>query len=150
MKTSELDYELPGELIAQTPLPRRDASRLLVYDRRTADTRRRTLSDLPDELPVGTLVVVNDTRVVPARLHLIRPGGGEAEILLLERRNGVVWEALARPSRRLRPGMRLAPPSGREPAHGDVELLEALGDGRWLVRLAGDPAGEAPLPPYIR
>ena len=149
MKTSDLDYELPGELIAQAPRPRRDASRLLVYDRRTGELGRRTFSDLPDELPDGTLLVVNDTRVVPARLHLVRPGGGEAEVLLVERRNGVVWEALARPSRRLRPGMRLAPPKG-ERSGGNVELLESLGGGRWLVRLAGDPAGGPPLPPYIR
>jgi S-adenosylmethionine:tRNA ribosyltransferase-isomerase len=147
MKTSELDYELPEELIAQSPLPRRDGSRLLVYDRRTGETGRRTFSDLPAELPDGTLVVVNDTRVVPARLRLSRPGGGDAEVLLVERRNGVVWEALARPSRRLRPAMRLVPAEGQGP--GDVELLEALGGGRWLVRLAGEPAGEAPLPPYI-
>src|SRR6187455_1611911 len=135
MKTSDLDYERPGELIAQAPLPRRDASRLLVYDRWTGELGRRAFSDLPDELPDGTLLVVNDTRVVPARLHLLRPGGGEAEVLLVERRNGVVWEALARPSRRLRPGMRLAPPKGDRPggAGGNVELLESLGGGRWLA-----------------
>ncbi|MDQ4082074.1 MAG: S-adenosylmethionine:tRNA ribosyltransferase-isomerase, partial [Actinomycetota bacterium] len=83
--------------------------------------------------------VVNDTRVVPARLRLERPGGGEAEVLLLERVEDGAWEALARPSRRLRPGMRLGP----------VELVEALGEGRWLVRVDGEPAGHAPLPPYI-
>jgi S-adenosylmethionine:tRNA ribosyltransferase-isomerase len=104
--------------------------------------RHRRFADLPEELPAGALVVVNDTRVVPGRLRLKRPGGGEAEVLLVERRNGVVWEALARPSRRLRAGMRL---HGRQP----VELLEPLGAGRWLVRLEGEPAGEAPLPHYI-
>jgi S-adenosylmethionine:tRNA ribosyltransferase-isomerase len=144
MKTEELDYDLPEELIAQRPLPRRDASRLLVYERGTGEVRHRAFGDLPDELPTGTLVVVNDTRVVPARLRLRRPGGGEAELLLLERRNGIVWEALARPSRRLRPGMRL------EGSDGGAELLEPLGDGRWLVSLPGEPAGETPLPPYIR
>jgi S-adenosylmethionine:tRNA ribosyltransferase-isomerase len=82
---------------------------------------------------------VNDTRVLPARLRVQRPGGGGAELLLLERLEGDVWEALAKPSRRLRPGMRL----------GSHELLEDLGGGRWRVRLAGDPDGEAPLPPYI-
>jgi S-adenosylmethionine:tRNA ribosyltransferase-isomerase len=156
MKTTELDYELPEELIAQQPLPRRDASKLLVYDRETGETRRRVFSELAGELPARTLVVVNDTRVVPARLHLKRPGGGETEVLLVERRNGVVWEALARPSRRLRPGMCLASAGGvADPGPdgsggGDVELLEALGGGRWLVRLPGEPAGAAPLPPYIR
>jgi S-adenosylmethionine:tRNA ribosyltransferase-isomerase len=143
MRTEELDYDLPEELIAQRPLPRRDASRLLVYERGTGAVRHRAFADLPAELPAGTLVVVNDTRVVPARLRLRRPGGGEAELLLLERRNGVVWEALARPTRRLRPGMRLE-------GAGGAELVEALGGGRWLVRLPGEPAGETPLPPYIR
>jgi S-adenosylmethionine:tRNA ribosyltransferase-isomerase len=143
MRTSELDYELPPELIAQRPLPARDASRLLVFDRATGDVRHRRFADLPSELPAGTLVVVNDTRVVPARLRVRRPGGGEAEVLLVERRNGVVWEALARPSRRLRAGMRLA-------GDTDVELLDALGEGRWLVRVEGEPHGDAPLPPYLR
>ena len=140
MRTSELDYELPQELIAQHPLKRRDGSRLLVHDRTTGETRHRRFDDLPLELPEGTLVVVNDTRVLPARLRLERPGGREAEVLLLERlgENGT-WEGLARPSRKLRPGQRLGP----------VELLEPLGEGRWRLRLEGPPAGEAPLPPYI-
>ena len=139
MRTSELDYELPPELIAQRPLERRDESRLLVYDRATRAVRHRVFRDLPDELPRGALVVVNDTRVVPARLRLRRPTGGEAEVLLLEELEPGTWEALARPSRRLRPGMRLGP----------VELVDALGEGRWRVRLEGEPAGETPLPPYI-
>jgi S-adenosylmethionine:tRNA ribosyltransferase-isomerase len=140
VRTAELDYELPPELIAQQPLERRDSSRLLVHDRATRETRHRRFDHLPAELPDGTLVVVNDTRVLPARLRLERPGGGEAEVLLLERlgENGT-WEGLARPSRKLRPGQRLGP----------VELLEPLGEGRWRLRLEGAPAGEAPLPPYI-
>ena len=140
MKSSELDYSLPAELIAQRPLERRDHSRLLVYERASGDVRHRRFDELPDELEQGTLTVVNDTRVLPARLRLRRPGGGEAEVLLLERlgANGL-WEGLARPSRRLKPGQRLGP----------VELLEPLGEGRWRLRLEGEPAGEAPLPPYI-
>jgi S-adenosylmethionine:tRNA ribosyltransferase-isomerase len=140
MKTSELDYELPPELIAQRPLERRDDSRLLVYERAGGAVRHRGFRDLPEELPAGALVVVNDTRVLPARLRLSRPRGGAAEVLLLEPLGGGVREALARPSRRLRAGMRLGP----------VELVEPLGGGRWRVRLEGEPAGEAPLPPYIR
>jgi S-adenosylmethionine:tRNA ribosyltransferase-isomerase len=139
LRSSELDYDLPQELIAQRPLERRDASRLLVFRRSTGDVRHRAFSDLPGEL-AGHLVVVNDTSVVPARLHLRRRSGGAVELLLLERVDGALWEALARPSRRLRAGERLGP----------VELLRTLGDGRWLVRLEGEPAGEAPLPPYIR
>jgi S-adenosylmethionine:tRNA ribosyltransferase-isomerase len=140
MRSSELDYDLPPELIAQHPVERRDHSRLLVHDRASGETRHRRFDELPGELPEGTLVVVNDTRVLPARLRLERPGGGEAEVLLLERigANGT-WEGLARPSRKLRPGQRLGP----------VQLLEPLGEGRWRLRLEGEPAGEAPLPPYI-
>ena len=138
MLTSELDYDLPPELIAQRPPKRRDASRLLVYEVATGEVRHRTFADVVEEA-ASALVVVNDTRVVPARLRVERPGGGAAELLLLEHIGDDSWEALARPSRRLRPGMTLGP----------AELVEALGEGRWLVRLEGEPAGDAPLPPYI-
>ena len=138
MRSDELDYDLPPGLIAQHPAARRDASRLLVYDRASGAVRHRTFSELPDELR-GELVVVNDTKVVPARLHLQRATGGSAEVLLLEPLGDGVWDALARPSRRLRAGERLGP----------VELLESLGEGRWRVKLAGEPDGEPPLPPYI-
>jgi S-adenosylmethionine:tRNA ribosyltransferase-isomerase len=140
MDTMLLDYELPPELIAQRPAERRDASRLLVYRRRSGEIEHRVFSELPDLL-AGELVVVNDTRVVPARLRLRRASGGAVEVLLLEQveSNGL-WEALARASGRLRPGERL----------GLVELVEPLEDGRWLLRLDGEPGGEAPLPPYIR
>src|SRR5690242_14332972 len=136
MKTSELDYELPPELIAQRPAERRDESRLLVASRTGGEPRHRLFRDLPEELPDGTLVVVNDTRVVPARIRIERPRG---EVLLLERLEGEEWEGLARPTRRLRAGQR----------YGPVELLEHLGEGRWRLRLHGEPDGEAPLPPYI-
>jgi S-adenosylmethionine:tRNA ribosyltransferase-isomerase len=139
VRTDELDYDLPRELIAQHPLERRDASRLLVYDRGTGEVRHRVFRELSDELLPGDLVVVNDTRVLPARLRLRRPAGGEAEVLLLEELEPGTWEALARPSGRLRAGMRLGP----------VELVEPLGEGRWRLRLEGEPAGETPLPPYI-
>jgi S-adenosylmethionine:tRNA ribosyltransferase-isomerase len=140
MDTSALEYELPQELIAQTPAPQRDASRLLIYRRSSGEVEHRVFSELPEVL-TGELVVLNDTRVVPARLRLKRESGGEVEVLLVEQRDGNgVWEALARPTRRLRPGERVGP----------VELQESLGGGRWLVRLEGDPAGEVPLPPYIR
>jgi S-adenosylmethionine:tRNA ribosyltransferase-isomerase len=133
-----LDYELPAELIAQRPLRHRDESRLLVYERSSGEIRHRRFRELPDELQ-GELVVVNDTRVVPARLHLRKPTGGQVEVLLVESLGGGEWEALARPSRKLRVGLRLGP----------VALLEALGEGRWRIALEGEPAGEAPLPPYI-
>ena len=147
MRASELDYELPAELIAQHPATRRDESRLLVADRATGAVRHRTFSELPEE--VGEYVtVVNDTRVVPARLHLRRETGGAVEVLLVEPLGDGIWEALARPSRRLRPGERLEP-SDTVSRRSSVELVEALGGGRWRVRVEGEPLGELPLPPYI-
>ena len=137
MKASELDYDLPPGLVAQHPASRRDESRLLVWSRAAGgEPSHAVFRDLPALLPPGTLVVVNDTRVVPARLRLEAPKG---EILLLEALGGGEWEALARPTRRLRAGRR----------YGPVELIEHLGEGRWRLRLAGAPAGETPLPPYI-
>jgi S-adenosylmethionine:tRNA ribosyltransferase-isomerase len=135
MDLAELDYDLPEELIAQHPAERRDASRLLVYDRRSRGVRHRVFSELPQELD-GELVVVNDTRVVPARIRLDSPKG---EVLLLERVARSEWEALAKPTRRLRAGR----------TYNGVELLEHLGEGRWRVRLDGLPHGDTPLPPYI-
>ena len=127
MKLLELDYELPPELIAQRPAERRDESRLLVYDRSSGDVRHLRFSELPAELTQGELVVANDSRVVPARIPIERPRG---EVLLLERRNeNGIWEALARPTRRLRPGRR----------YGPVELLEHLGEGP----LAAPPRGRS-------
>ena len=136
MRIDELDYDLPPSLIAQRPQPRRDESRLLLYERVSGKIDHRTFADLPDVIG-GALVVVNDTRVVPARIAIERPRG---EVLLLERLDDDgLWEGLARPTRRLRAGRR----------YGAVELLEHLGEGRWRLRLDGDPAGETPLPPYI-
>jgi len=138
VRTDELDYDLPPELVAQRPPERRDESRLLVYERASRAIRHRRFADLPEEVG-DALTVVNDTRVLPARLRLERPGGGYAEVLLLEPLGEGLWEGLARPTRRLRAGMRLGP----------VELVEHVGEGRWRLRLEGEPAGEAPLPPYI-
>jgi S-adenosylmethionine:tRNA ribosyltransferase-isomerase len=134
MDASELDYDLPPELIAQQPAAQRDESRLLVYSRATGEVEHRVFRELPEL--VDALAVVNDTRVVPGRIAIERPRG---EVLLLERVEDDVWEALARPTRRLRAGRR----------YGSVELLEHLGEGRWRVRLDGEPDGVAPLPPYI-
>jgi S-adenosylmethionine:tRNA ribosyltransferase-isomerase len=134
MDVHELDYDLPPELIAQHPAPQRDASRLLVYSRATGEIQHRVFRELPEL--VDALTVVNDTRVVPGRIAIERPRG---EVLLLERIEADVWEALARPTRRLHAGRR----------YGSVALLEHLGEGRWRVRLDGEPLGVAPLPPYI-
>jgi S-adenosylmethionine:tRNA ribosyltransferase-isomerase len=136
MKTRELEYDLPPELIAQHPAARRDESRMLVYDRMSERLDHRRFAELPDVVG-DALAVVNDTRVVPARIPIERPKG---EVLLLEQLDeDGLWEGLARPTRRLRPGGR----------YGPIELLEHLGEGRWRLRLHGEPAGETPLPPYI-
>jgi S-adenosylmethionine:tRNA ribosyltransferase-isomerase len=135
MDLSELDYDLPPELVAQRPAERRDASRLLVYERSSGAVRHRRFAELPQELH-GELAVVNDTKVVPARIPIESPRG---EVLLLERLDGDLWEGLARPTRRLKPGRR----------YGPVELVEHLGEGRWRLRLDGEPRGATPLPPYI-
>jgi S-adenosylmethionine:tRNA ribosyltransferase-isomerase len=137
MRVIELDYDLPPTLIAQHPEARRDESRLLVYDRVSGGVDHRRFAELPDVLRGDELVVVNDTRVVPARIPIERPKG---EVLLLERAGeDGLWEGLARPTRRLRAGAR----------YGAVELIEHLGEGRWRLRLHGEPIGETPLPPYI-
>src|SRR5919199_6161146 len=115
MKSSVLDYDLPPELIAQRPAGRRDASRLLVYDRSSGAVRHRRFADLPEEVG-DALLVVNDTRVVPARIRLEQPRG---EVLLVERLNGDEWEGLARPTRGLPPG----------PRHRDLQLLQHPGEG---------------------
>ncbi len=136
MKTRELEYDLPADLIAQHPVARRDESRLLVYERMSESVDHRRFADLPDVIG-DALAVVNDTRVVPARIAIERPRG---EVLLLERLDeDELWEGLARPTRRLQAGGR----------YGPVELIEHLGEGRWRLRLHGEPAGETPLPPYI-
>jgi S-adenosylmethionine:tRNA ribosyltransferase-isomerase len=153
MRTEDLDYDLPQGLIAQTPAEPRDSARLLVYDRATGAVRHRRFRDLLDELRPDDLVVVNDTRVLPVRVHARRASGGAVEVLLLEPDTDGRWQALARPARRLRPGETL---TAGELA---IEIVDRLGDGRVLVRpivkgtvpltQALERVGEMPLPPYI-
>ena len=152
LRVDDFDYALPDEAIAQRPIEPRDASRLLVMDRsRPAALRHATFGGIGDWLRQGDLLVVNDSRVIPARLPGTRPGGGAAEILLLRPLDDSDrWEALVRPSRRLRVGDAVTLRSGDR-----VEVGERLADGTRAVRFAGDPqaimaaAGEMPLPPYI-
>ena len=150
----DLDYELPHTAIAQSPLPERDQARLLV-DGVDGVTHRR-VSDLPGLIGPGDVVVVNDTRVMPARLRMRRATGGAVEVLLLHERDDGDWEALVRPSRRLRPGEAVAPDADCTGAN--VEILDDLGEGRRVVRVhtGGRPLlevlgdiGTVPLPPYI-
>jgi S-adenosylmethionine:tRNA ribosyltransferase-isomerase len=155
---SEFDYELPDERIAQTPIEPRDSARLLI-DRGDAAPDHRTVAELPDLLRDGDLLVVNDTRVLPARLRLRRRSGGAVEVLLLEALDPArsVWEALVRPGKKLRPGEELlagdeaAVRMGERTVAGDTFTVELLGGGAGhdhALELL-DRHGEMPLPPYI-
>ena len=155
MDTAAFDYDLPVDRIAQVPTEPRDAARLLVDQGPAAAADHRRVRDLPELLAPGDLVVVNTTRVLPARLPLVKETGGSAEVLLVEDRGDGQWEALVRPSRRIAPGSRLR--SARTGALS-VVVGEDLGDGVRLVSLelegvsladALDAAGEMPLPPYL-
>jgi S-adenosylmethionine:tRNA ribosyltransferase-isomerase len=151
-RTADFDYELPHELIAQAPLPERDASRLLVLDRDAGTIAHRTFADFSDFLSPGDVVVSNDSRVIPARLPARRRGGGTAELLLVTREADGSWRALVRPGARIRPGSRLQLGEGDE-----AEVVATLEGGQRRVRLhgaGGDEAiiqrrGQVPLPPYI-
>lgn len=149
-RTGAFDYDLPPERIAQEPIEPRDDARLLI-DRGTGVDHRR-VADLPAELGPGDVVVVNDTRVVSARLPLVKPTGGRAEVLLLEPTgNHRQWQALVRGGRRIRPGTELRTAEGE----AVVVVGEDLGEGRRLVEVLDEAeavmarAGRIPLPPYI-
>jgi S-adenosylmethionine:tRNA ribosyltransferase-isomerase len=153
LRVDDFDYELPPDAIAQVPVEPRDASRLLVLDRSTGGIEHARFSEIGRWLSDGDLLVVNDSRVLPARLPATRAGGGRAEILVLRPIEGDPerWEALVRPSSRVRVGGRLTLRSGDA-----VEVGERVGDGTRVVRFERDAhavmasAGEMPLPPYIR
>lgn len=151
MRLAEFDYTLPPELIAQQPASPRDAARLLVVHRAEGTFEHRVFREIGDYLRAGDVLVVNDTRVLPARLRARRPTGGAVELLLL-RPVGDAWEALVRPGRRLPPGAVV------EVAGQPVTVGARLPDGRRLVHAAPGQdlmalmrrCGEPPLPPYIR
>ena len=148
MRTSDFDYHLPERLIAQTPMEPRDHSRLLVIDTATQELSHRRFYEIGDFLRAGDLLVVNNSRVIPARLKGRRSGtGGAVEVLLLHRQEPGVWRAMIRPSRRLGPGARF------DIDGASVEVLEDTGDGTRLIRLQDEAiihnSGETPLPPYI-
>ena len=150
MLTSDLDYRLPEGLIAQRPASPRDSSRLMVVDVQEQRIEHCVFRDLPAFLRPGDAVVLNETRVLPARLIARRPGGGETELLFLRDLGveGNLWEVMARPSRRLRAGMALS--AGNE----ELQVVKPLGEGRWAVYGADVPRtlrrhGHMPLPPYI-
>ena len=155
MKTHDFYFDLPPELIAQTPIQRRDASRLLVLDKATGATEHRHFFDLPEYLHPGDCLILNNSRVLPARLlgHRV-PGGGACEILLLIDRGDNVWECLVRPGKKLRTGAKVSFGDGELTA----EIAEELPDGNRLVRFSYegiflevlDRLGKMPLPPYIK
>ena len=172
MRTADFDYHLPPELIAQTPVEPRDSSRLLILRRDTGQLEHRQFADLGDYLPPDCLLIMNRSRVLPARLYGRRTdSGGRVELLLLRRESPGVWQALGQPGRRLRPGVKLQletpgdnpdpaplPPTDETAAADETpvtaEILAVHPDGVRTVRLSTetgiDHFGQVPLPPYIR
>lgn len=154
MKKSDFYFDLPEELIAQTPLEQRDASRLLVLDRQTGETEHKHFYDLPDYLEPGDCLVLNDSRVLPARLMGNRLTGGAVEVLLLRDLGEGKWECLTRPGRKTQPGVELTFGEGKLTA----TVTDALPDGNKVVQFHYDgifleileELGRMPLPPYIK
>jgi S-adenosylmethionine:tRNA ribosyltransferase-isomerase len=153
-RTADFDFHLPPDRIAQTPAERRDASRLLVVDRSSGELRHRVFADLAEMIPVGDALVLNETRVFPARLVGRKPTGAAAEVFLLHPEAGeeTLWRALVRPGGKLKPGRTVE--IGPELT---VEIVDSTGKGDRIVRLvtplplaeALDRYGEVPLPPYV-
>ena len=155
MKTSDFDFYLPEELIAQTPLERRDSSRLLTLDKCTGEIAHRHFYELPQLLRPGDCLVLNNSRVLPARLigHRL-PGGGACEVLLLTDKGDGLWECLVRPGRKLPPGAQVSVGEGRltatveAEASGGNRLVRFHYQGIFLEVL--EELGKMPLPPYIK
>ncbi len=154
MKTSDFYYELPKELIAQTPLKDRSASRLMVLDKESGAVEHKHFTDIVDLLNEGDALILNDTKVLPARLYGVKEDtGGTIEFLLLHRKGIDVWEVILRPGRRAKPGARFVFGNGELKA----EILETLNEGNRLVKFTYDGVfeevldrlGEMPVPPYI-
>ena len=154
MKTSDFDFYLPEELIAQTPLAQRDSSRLLTLNKNTGEVEHHRFYELPDFLRPGDCLVLNNSRVLPARLIGHRPTGGACEVLLLVDRGENLWECLVRPGRKLKPGAQVVFGDGQLTATVEAEIE----DGKRLVRFhyqgifleVLEQLGKMPLPPYIK
>ncbi len=156
MKTSEFDYSLPAGLIAQTPMEPRDHSRLMVLHRGRGSIEHRRFFEIVDFLQPGDVLVLNDSRVIPARLRGQREGGGKAEILLLRRLDPSIWEALVKPARKVKAGERIRVTGEEQESPGSstsVEVLERGEQGLRTIRFAEEALleelGQTPLPPYI-
>ena len=153
MRTQDFWYDLPEELIAQTPLQQRDSSRLLVLDKESGETQHGHFYDIIDFLQPGDCLVMNNSRVLPARLLGHRPTGGAVEVLLLKRKEKDIWETLVKPGKKAKPGTRLIFGDGLLKA----EVLETVEEGNRLIKFEYDgifeevldKLGEMPLPPYI-
>ncbi len=154
MKKSDFNFDLPAELIAQTPIEKRDTSRLLVLNRKNGQVVHKHFYDLPDFLCPGDCLVLNNSRVLPARLIGHRPSGGVCEVLLLTEKGDNVWECLVRPGRKLKPGSQVIFGDGLLKASIEAEVE----DGKRLVRFHYEgifleileQLGKMPLPPYIK
>ena len=154
LKTSDFYFDLPKELIAQDPLENRSSSRLLMVDKNTGVVRHEIFHNIVDYLHAGDCLVLNDTKVLPARLLGIKPDtGAQVEVLLLKRREGNVWESLVKPGKKVRPGAKLTFGEGIL----NAEVLDVVEEGNRLIRFSYngifeevlDRLGEMPLPPYI-
>ncbi len=154
LKKSDFYFDLPEELIAQDPLEDRSSSKLLVVDKNTGKLEHRVFKDIIDYLNEGDCLVLNNTRVIPARLYGEREGThGQVEVLLLKRNEGDVWETLVRPGKKCKPGQKLVFGDGKLRA----EVIETVDDGNRLIKFyydgiweeVLDSLGEMPLPPYI-
>ena len=154
MKTSDFYYDLPEELIAQDPLEDRSSSRLLVLDKKTGKTQHRIFKDIVEYLRPGDCLVINDTKVIPARLLGEKEGtGGEVEVLFLKRKGNDVWETLVKPGKKMKPGARVSFGDGLLKG----EVLEVVEEGNRLIHFEYegifeeilDQLGQMPLPPYI-
>lgn len=154
LKTSDYDFDLPGELIAQDPATDRSASRLLMVDKQTGAWKHEVFRNIIDYLKPGDCLVLNDTKVLPARLLGVKEDtGASAEVLLLKRRSGDLWETLVKPGKKLRPGAKVSFGNGALKA----EIMEVTEEGNRLVKFIYegifeevlDRLGEMPLPPYI-
>ena len=154
LKTSDFYYDLPQELIAQTPIAQRDHSRLMVMDRKSGELSHRHFYDITDYLKKGDCLVINDTRVLPARLYGIKEGGGaHVEVLLLNNRSGDDWECIVYPGRRLKEGAEITFGEGKLKGR----IISVLPDGNRIIRFEYEgiflelleEIGTMPLPPYI-
>ena len=152
MEVTDFDYDLPEELIAQTPVEPRDSSRLLVMDKKTGELEHRHFYDLPEYLKPGDLLVFNDTRVIPARLHGVKTTGAHVEVFLLTRKNATDWEVLVKPGKKLQKGAQT-----KFSEELSCEILDTTDFGGRIARFHYegifeeilDRLGETPLPPYI-